>query len=174
MDGAAKISLLKEHIVVVVVKLYLQKLFIYIGFMVTQMAELAQTVRFQEHLIGRLLTCLPASITKYISAPASAIAPAPALAPAFAPLYIPTTIAKLLSRGQLRYGGTCRTGLSRESELREWRRQIPRQCQQRKVGRPYQRQLDERWRKGKVSFKAHEDAAQETFHNRETAAIRRH
>ena len=107
-NSTTEIALLKEHI----------------GFMVNQMTELVQTVRFQEKLIDRLMAYLPASASvsnEYIPAPAPTPSPAPA------PVYIPTTITKpkpvvrnlssdtVVERVEL--------GLPRDSELREWRKE---------------------------------------------------
>ena len=68
-NSTAEIALLKEHI----------------GFMVNQMAELVQTVRFQKRLIDRLMVYLPVSASvssQYVPAPAPTPTPVPA------PVYI--------------------------------------------------------------------------------------
>ncbi len=86
--------------------------------MVNQMAELAQTVCFQEHLINRLLTYLPASTSEYIPEPSTSI-PAPALASAL--IYVLTAKPKpnrSLSSDTIE---RVELGLLKESELRKWR-----------------------------------------------------
>ena len=105
-NSTAEITLLKEHI----------------GIMVNQMAELVQTVRFQERLIDRLMVYLPTSASvsnEYVPAPAPTLAPVPV------PVYIPTTITKskpvVRSLSSDTVVERVELGLPRESELREWR-----------------------------------------------------